>query len=251
MSHLILRQTKDVTEQVDSSCINDLYEFTLRLTQDPNNNTGYLQGKINTSSSSKDKVNTLHTLDQYNNPVQTGNTGAWNDLYVTASQYSFEFKDPIVRQILVTNVYGGKDPTEQDVMLTSTQWCTNPSSSSPNYPYVMRNGLFQNSQIESFDELRYFSSAGALGAQMFKNCTSLKSITMPPPVSGYTYEIRWHAFENCNIETLTLPFEQIVQLNSDSRIPSTTKIYVPASMVETYKAASNWSSYASNIYAIE
>lgn len=248
MSHLILRQTKDVTEQVDSSCINDLYLLTTSLAL---NATSDLQGRINTATSSKDKVNTLHTLDQYNNPVQTGNTGAWDNLYVTASQYSFEFKDPIVRQILVTNVYGGKDPTEQDVMLTSSQWSTNTSTSNPNYPYVMRSGLFQNSQIETFDELRYFSSVGALGIQMFKNCTSLKSVTMPPPVTGYTYEIAWHVFENCNIETLTLPFEQIVQLNSDSRIPLTTKIYVPASMVETYKTTSNWSTYASNIYAIE
>lgn len=248
MSHLILRQTKTSTEQVDSSCIDDLYKFTISLAQNPDN-TSYLEGTINTSSSSKDKVNTLHTLDQYNNPVQTGNTGAWDNLYVTASQYSFEFKDPTVRQVLVTTVYGGKDPTEQDVANTTSQWSTDPYSTQT---YTMRNGLFQNTQIETFDELRYFIKVGSIGGWMFRNCTKLKSVTMPPPISGYNYNIGVLAFENCNnLESITLPFEQVVSLDSKPGIPQTTKIYVPASMVETYKTAQNWSNYASNIYAIE
>ena len=70
------------------------------------------------------------------------------------------------------------------------------------------------------------SSVTLLGAQCFQQCTALTSLTVratTPPTVGY---------------------------NALSGINQNVVIYVPAESVETYKAASGWSSYASRIQAI-
>lgn len=65
-----------------------------------------------------------------------------------------------------------------------------------------------------------------LGANVFRNCTGLNSVTVlattPPRFGGYAN------FDNTN----------------------NCPIYVPASSVDTYKAASGWSTYASRIQAL-
>lgn len=249
MTHLILNQQSGISEQVSSTCIDDLYILSQSNTLDSSSS---LTGKINADTTSKEKVNALHTLDSSDQPVAASdNEGRWDNLFITSTAYAFVFADPLVKQLLVQNTYNGKDPTEQDIALTSSHWSTNPYHTDA-YPYVMPYAAFANTQIQTFDELRYFSSIASIGNQLFENCTNLRSITMPPPVSGYKYEIGWIAFKNCNnLQTLTLPFGQIVELNGQSGLPGTVQIYVPAAMVEDYKAATNWSNYANNIHAIE
>ena len=78
----------------------------------------------------------------------------------------------------------------------------------------------------SFTEITIPSGVTSIGMQAFNMCTSLASVTVeattPPTLDSY-------AFDN----------------NATGRM-----IYVPASSVSTYKAASGWSTYAADIEAI-
>ena len=80
----------------------------------------------------------------------------------------------------------------------------------------------------------------------FMQC-SLISITLPSIAS-----IGNSAFEVCSeLTTITLPGSTVCTLGTRAFTnTSITNIYVPAELVDTYKAATNWSSYASKISAI-
>ena len=106
----------------------------------------------------------------------------------------------------------------------------------------------------------------------FGNCTSLNSVTL----SNNVAEIYGDAFYNCSsLTNITIPescvyissriFEGCTSLLSVTVLSATPPtvgsnmfingsssavIYVPAESVDTYKAASGWSSYASRIQAI-
>ena len=74
------------------------------------------------------------------------------------------------------------------------------------------------------------TSVTSIGTGAFQNCSGLTSITinkLTPPSLGLTSQVRY-TFEG-----------------------STCPIYVPASRVDTYKAADGWSYYASRIQAIQ
>ena len=92
------------------------------------------------------------------------------------------------------------------------------------------------------------SSVKSIGYKAFNNCTNLTSITLP---SGVT-TIGNYAFNNCRsltsvtVNALTPPKLGSSVFNNTNDCP----IYVPAESVEAYKAANNWSSYASRIQPI-
>ena len=87
-----------------------------------------------------------------------------------------------------------------------------------------------------------------IGNSSFSGCTSLSSVTIP---SGVT-EIDTGSFEVCTgltgitIEAITPPEADMFTFRNTNNCP----IYVPAESVDAYKAATNWSSYASRIQAI-
>lgn len=167
MKHLILRQAMDRTEQVDSSCINDLYEFTLQLAQNPDD-TSYLQGKINTSVSSKDKINVLHTLDDQNPPVPvtSNNEGKWNDLFVTAGTYTIEFKDKAFQKFAESYLNDGNEFTSSNISSIGSE--------------IKFRGASAQPDIQSLDDLALFTSVTNIwnmdGKNIFPNVTS---ITVP------------------------------------------------------------------------
>lgn len=85
-------------------------------------------------------------------------------------------------------------------------------------------------------------------SSMFENATSLASIKLP---SNYHY-IAEAAFKGCiALKSITLEATQIVTFKSNSFDGVTlTHIYVPATLVESYKTDLQWSAYASIIEAI-
>jgi hypothetical protein len=92
-----------------------------------------------------------------------------------------------------------------------------------------------------------------LNACVFSQCVALKTIDLPKVQS-----IDGVAFGECTaLTTLILRSETMVELTSatalsDTPIKSGTGyIYVPAALVDTYKAASNWSTYANQFRALE
>lgn len=92
-------------------------------------------------------------------------------------------------------------------------------------------------------------SVTTIGLSTFRGCTSLTSCTIG---SGCTY-IRNTAFLSCSelrivkiyAETPPTLGTNVFQNNNSSEV-----IFVPSGSVETYKAASNWNTYADRIQAI-
>ena len=93
------------------------------------------------------------------------------------------------------------------------------------------------------------SGLTTIGPAAFQGCSALTSVTLP---SGAT-SIGNSAFRYCSsltsvtVEATTPP---TLGTNVFSDTSANLAIYVPAASVETYKAASRWSTYASKIQAI-
>ena len=97
-----------------------------------------------------------------------------------------------------------------------------------------------------------FPACEHIGTYAFKNCSSLTSISFP----ACSY-ISLGAFEGCsNLISVNLTGSIFVSID-EYPFPSTSsdafttsgKIYVPASLVDQYKSATNWAYYSSQIVA--
>lgn len=81
----------------------------------------------------------------------------------------------------------------------------------------------------------------------FSSCTSLVSITIPSSLTS----IGTNAFSNCSrLERMIFEGSTPPALGNSTALGQTTytfPIYVPDESVDTYKAATNWSGYASRI----
>jgi len=93
------------------------------------------------------------------------------------------------------------------------------------------------------------NSVTSIGNNAFYGCTKLTNITIPNSVTSIGYS----AFHNCirlasvTVEAATPP---TLGGNAFALASSSLVIYVPAESVETYKKATNWSSYADRIQPI-
>lgn len=125
-------------------------------------------------------------------------------------------------------------------------------------------------ELESFD----FTNVTNIKNQAFNNCTSLTEIRCPLVNTAL-----WYTFQKCTslakadfsavpklgaevfvddpLTALILRSSTICELGSTNvflRTPiadGTGYIYVPSALVDSYKAATNWSTYAAQIRAIE
>jgi hypothetical protein len=98
-----------------------------------------------------------------------------------------------------------------------------------------------------------FPSVTSIGLNIFTDCSSLRKCVLPLVTS-----ISYGAFSKCiNLEALILSnAETVVSLGNNvfdnSSIENGTGyIYVPSVLMEDYKIATNWSSYAGQFRAIE
>ena len=87
----------------------------------------------------------------------------------------------------------------------------------------------------------------------FSDCSSLTTVSLPQVTS-----IESSAFINCsNLTTFILRIEKMATLTNVNAFENTPinsgtgYIYVPKSIVDTYKSATNWSTYANQFRAIE
>lgn len=95
----------------------------------------------------------------------------------------------------------------------------------------------------------FLPAATTIDTYAFNSCTSLTSLSLPAATS-----INTNVFRNCSSLTdLTLSRTTIVYLSAanafqDTPIANGTgHIYVPDNLVDQYKTASNWSTYANQI----
>ena len=94
---------------------------------------------------------------------------------------------------------------------------------------------------------------GEIGYGVFKNCYSLSQISLPMCSKMGSY-----AFENCSsLSIITIGYSGVCSLNgsmnfTNTQITSSTgSIYVPASLVDSYKSANYWSYFSDRIFPIE
>ena len=91
-------------------------------------------------------------------------------------------------------------------------------------------------------------NATSIGSQAFYSCSNLTEASFPNATSIMT-----NAFYNCSglttiyVGTNTSTVCTLSNTNAFNNCTKLTNIYVPASLVDSYKSATNWSSYASKI----
>ena len=129
--------------------------------------------------------------------------------------------------------------------------------------YIMR-------YIERSIESIKLSNVTSIGLSAFSSCSGLTSVSFPVATSigngafigcsklteasfPLVTSIGSAAFNGCSsLTTIYVGTESdtVCTLSSTNAIPSSvTDIYVPASLVDSYKSATNWSSYADKIKA--
>lgn len=116
----------------------------------------------------------------------------------------------------------------------------------PNSLSTISDGAFYN--CDALHTIYIPNSVTTIGSSTFRECSGLITITMP---SGLT-SIGDSAFTNCSgLTSITINATTPPTLGSNALVGTNdSPIYVPADSVNTYKAASGWSSYASRIQAI-
>ena len=134
---------------------------------------------------------------------------------------------------------------------------------------TLGNGTFES--CRSLASITIPSSVTRIGTQTFYNCTSLTSVTIPSSVTSIgTQSLRGctaltnitipssvttigaSAFYNCrSLTNITVEATTPPTLGSSAFLDTNNcPIYVPSESVETYKTATNWSTYADRIQAI-
>ena len=90
-------------------------------------------------------------------------------------------------------------------------------------------------------------NATSVGAYAFNSCSALRTIDFPNATS-----IGEYAFYSCfNLKTIYLRSKTMCTCTGDPNIASSTTIYVPESLVDSYKTATYWSRYASKFKTLE
>ena len=94
-----------------------------------------------------------------------------------------------------------------------------------------------------------FPNATSIGLQAFQYCSSLTSVSIPKATS-----IGDSAFSGSGLTTIYVGTESdtvctLSHTNAFTNCTNLTNIYVPYSLVDSYKSATNWSSFADKIKA--
>ena len=127
-------------------------------------------------------------------------------------------------------------------------------------------GCFQSISVT---DVTNYTVHGDLGTSCFNNVTGLTSVTVDGDVGANSFGKTYTSTnsissltltENCTsyggysgdttCALLSLTIQALTPPTLENTLPTTVEIYVPASAVDTYKAASGWSTYASQIQAI-
>lgn len=144
------------------------------------------------------------------------------------------------------------------VTLRNSVFCYCSSLTTLVLPKVTAAGNFCFTNCTALVEISLPAYSSFAGMQMFSNCYNLETVYL-----GNITEIGASTFARCyHLLSLYLPgsFCQLLYTNAFGSTPisgyttSTSGVYgsifVPASLVDTYKAATNWSAYADRITAI-
>ena len=105
-------------------------------------------------------------------------------------------------------------------------------------------GILKGSDVETFDELRYFTAISDLG-KAFAGCDKLKRIILPDTLRYMDYE----AFQGCrNLSNIYTYSDSVPTLGDGAfaDLPYDFRINVPKTLVKRYREA--WPAYADHIF---
>lgn len=157
---LVIKQNVNQQENGNSALLDLLYNLTKPdpITGQPSVDA-VLVGRITVPSAYEDAVNFLNT--QFSSEQDNG-----SDFQVTVlnNNYYIRFEDPVVEEILRNSIGKGEG-----------EGITVAEAAAMNLGTIFRN----NTDIESFDEFKYFISPNkTLSQQAFYNCSSLKRLDL-------------------------------------------------------------------------
>lgn len=110
-------------------------------------------------------------------------------------------------------------------------------------------GNYAFASCTSLTSIEIPASVTSIGTSAFNSCKSLTSIELPDSVTS----IGINAFASCtSLASIEIQSETLVTYGSNmlSRCDALTAIYVPADLVDSYKAAAYWRNFADIIQAI-
>ena len=146
-----------------------------------------------------------------------------------------------------------------DILYVSLPNCTSVSMATFRFCYELTSvslpmcenlgkGVFQ--RCRSLDSI-YLPVVSIIDSYCFNDCSSLSQVSLP--VCSYIGE---NAFQDCYLlSIITIGYSGVCSLpydafNGTTIGDGTGSIYVPASLVDAYKTAENWSMYSSQIFTI-
>ena len=119
----------------------------------------------------------------------------------------------------------------------------------PMCSYIGNNVFYSCSRLSQVD----LPVCSYIGASVFYSCISLSQINLP--ICSF---IGYQAFYNCSsLSIITIGYSSVCSLigsavfTSTQITSSTGSIYVPTSLVDSYKSAKHWSYFSTQIFPIE
>ena len=180
----------------------------------------------------------------YNCPVQELYEGLYyvGD-YIVGAYYTklttYAIKDNT--KLMCRRLFNGKNTTTKITL-------NNRITKLDDYTFMGCSALTSVGSVGSGASLEIPNNVTTISNNVFQNCTGLTNITIPNSVTS----IGASAFYGCTgltsvtVEATTPPTLGTQVFDNTNNCP----IYVPAESVNAYKAAANWSTYASRIQAI-
>ena len=200
-----------------------------------------------------------------------------NDRVTSIGSYAFASCSKLISVNFPNCSYIGSNAFNGCSSLTNISFpnCTNIGSyafrncsnlTSVNFPNCSYIGSFAFRDCSSLTNIS-FPNCSYIGSYAFGRCSSLNNICFGFGISNANTMIRTYiyasAFASCkNLTNLTLYYPSVATLSNINAFASTPmsistltgsfgSIYVPASLVNAYKSATNWATYADRITAIQ
>lgn len=135
--------------------------------------------------------------------------------------------------------------------VASSAFKTSNTIQTVNLPYATSVGVYAFQGCKSLTQVS-LPVCNSIGAYAFYRCSSLSQISLP-----VCSIIESNAFGNCSLlSKITIGYSGVCILSSSyvfnkTQIsPVTGSIYVPTSLVDAYKSATNWSYFSTQIFPI-